>query len=173
MFSRRFPSAVAYGAIVCLLVLLLTTIRFGVAQDQGDQEKKLSGFDALIADHANRMISEGRQIFRFDTFGDEGFWGDSLKLHQAVAGAGLGGVGPGLSPRTALTLGLKIDAEALPGNLVADVRAGRVNVEDPAVTAELLKLNAVIGVTGFFSQRHAPLDRHSVRVVPFDGRYVV
>ena len=58
---------------------------------------------------ALRMIQEGRQTFRHDTFGDETFWGDSLKLHQAIAGAKLGGVGPGLSPKAALAAGLKLD----------------------------------------------------------------
>jgi hypothetical protein len=48
-----------------------------------------------------------RKTFRFDTFGDEAFWGDTLKLHRAIAGSKLGGVGPGVSPRTALSVGLK------------------------------------------------------------------
>jgi hypothetical protein len=60
------------------------------------------------------MIEEGQQIFRFDTFGDEAFWGDTLKLHQATEGARFGGVGPGVSPAIALAVGLKVDAEALP-----------------------------------------------------------
>jgi hypothetical protein len=70
-----------------------------------------------------RLIREGRQTFRFDTFGDEAFWGDALKLHQAVAGAKLGGVGPGLSPKAALAAGLKVDAEALPAGLVQQLNA--------------------------------------------------
>jgi hypothetical protein len=60
------------------------------------------------------LIEEGRQIFRFDTFGDEAFWGDTLKLHQAIKGQKLGGVGPGLSPNTALSLGLKVDVMLSP-----------------------------------------------------------
>src|ERR1043166_9518260 len=70
--------------------------------------------DLGIADNAQNMMHEGRQTFRFDTFGDEDFWGNTLKLHEAIAGAANGGVGPGLSPKTALALGLKVDAEALP-----------------------------------------------------------
>lgn len=46
-----------------------------------------------------QCFSEGRAIFRFNTFGDEAFWGDTLLLHQAIAGQALGGVGPGVSPR--------------------------------------------------------------------------
>src|SRR4030095_15386691 len=61
------------------------------------------------------LIAEGKQIFRFDTFGDEDFWGGHLQLHQAIQGEQFGGVGPGVSPATALTVGLKVDVEALPG----------------------------------------------------------
>src|SRR5437868_115031 len=59
--------------------------------------------------NALRMIREGRQTFRHDTFGDEAFWGDALHLHLAVVGEKLGGVGPGLSPKAALEVGLKVD----------------------------------------------------------------
>lgn len=96
------------------------------------------------------MIQEGRQTFRFDTFGDEAFWGDKLKLHLAIAGSANGGVGPGLSPSQALGLGLKVDVEALPQALRKAIKSGQVNLGDPAVTVALLKLNAVVGLTGFF-----------------------
>jgi hypothetical protein len=97
-----------------------------------------------------RLLTEGRQIFRFDTFGDEAFWGDTLRLHEAIEGSVLGGVGPGLSPRTALAVGLKVDVDALPATLVEDLGAGRVDLDSPATTVALLRLNAVVGVTGFF-----------------------
>jgi hypothetical protein len=96
------------------------------------------------------MIREGRQIFRFDTFGDEAFWGDRLRFHEAVAGEALGGVGPGLSPSMALALGLKVDVNALPPALRSALEAGEVDLESPATTLALLRLNSVIGVTGFF-----------------------
>jgi hypothetical protein len=99
---------------------------------------------------AAKMLAEGKQTFRFDTFGDEAFWGDGLKLHQAIEGARLGGVGPGVSPRTALAVGLKVDADAVPAEVVAQIKSGALNLDDPATTVALLKLNAVIGVTGFF-----------------------
>jgi mono/diheme cytochrome c family protein len=95
-------------------------------------------------------LNSGRQIFRFDTFGDESFWGDALHLHQAIAGAANGGVGPGVSPQTALSVGLKVDVDALPAALRAQLRHGTVNLADPATTVALLKLNAVVGVKGFF-----------------------
>ena len=101
---------------------------------------------------AERLLKNGQQIFRFDTFGDEAFWGDQLRLHQAIAGKRLGGVGPGVSPKTALAVGLKVDVDALPPDLVTAITAGAVNLDDPATTVALLKLNAVVGVTGFFNQ---------------------
>ena len=103
-------------------------------------------------EHAARdMIAAGRHTFRFDTFGDEAFWGDTLRLHQAIEGSRFGGVGAGVSPKTALAVGLKVDVDALPGSLIQALRRGQVNLDDPATTLALLKLNAVIGVTGFFS----------------------
>jgi len=101
---------------------------------------------------AQATLDLGRQIFRFDTFGDEAWWGDTLKLHQALAGARNGGVGPGVSPKTALAVGLKVDADALPDRLKSQISAGRVNLDDPATTLALLRLNAVVGVTGIFDR---------------------
>jgi hypothetical protein len=99
---------------------------------------------------APEILQEGRQTFRFDTFGDEGFWGDQLKLHQAIAGSTQGGVGTGLSPRSALQLGLKVDVEKLPANLQAQLQANRINLDDPASTLALLRSDAVVGVIGRF-----------------------
>ena len=96
------------------------------------------------------LILKGRQIFRYDTFGDQAFWGDELRLHEAIAGENLGGVGSGVSPLTALGVGLKVDSQALPFSLRQQIRRGEVNLEDPATTLALLNLNAVVGVTGFF-----------------------
>jgi hypothetical protein len=98
---------------------------------------------------ALRMIREGRQTFRHDTFGDESFWGDALHLHRAVVGQKLGGVGPGLSPKAALEVGLKVDMDALPPDLVRQIQANQINMDDPATTVALLKLDAVVGLKGF------------------------
>ena len=111
--------------------------------------------DAHVADvrsdiNALREIRKGREIFRYATFGDEDFWGGTLGLHEAIAGAANGGVGAGLSPKAALSLGLKVDVDALPSRIRRGLRAGKVNLNDPAVTVALLRLNAVVGVTGFF-----------------------
>ena len=112
-------------------------------------------FDDVIRRNGERMIEEGRRIFRYDTFGDEAFWGDTLKLHQAIEGERFGGVGPGVSPATALAVGLKVDAEALPPDVLNAIRRGRVNLNDPAVTLALLDANAVVGVTGIAATRPA------------------
>lgn len=96
-------------------------------------------------------VRAGMQTFRFDTFGDEAWWGDTLQLHKAIEGAKLGGVGPGVSPASALALGLKVDLDALPEPLVQQLKDGKVDLNDPAVTVALLKLKAVVGVTGLFS----------------------
>lgn len=107
----------------------------------------------VIQDNAQRLLEEGRQIFRYDTFGDEVFWGDTLQLHRAIAGEANGGVGPGVSPTTALSVGLKVDAAALPEALVAQIQSNEVDLDDPATTLALLQLNAVVGVQGFFDDQ--------------------
>ncbi len=110
-------------------------------------------FDQLIHTDDRQMFNDGRRTFRFDTFGDEAFWGDTLHLHQAIEGERFGGVGPGVSPATALAVGLKVDVDALPPDLIKKLKQGTVDLNDPATTLALLKLNAVVGVTGFFDDQ--------------------
>ena len=119
---------------------------------RGDHKEAASpsSIDHLIEHHAQQMIEQGRQIFRYDTFGNEAFWGDALQLHKAIAGEKYGGIGSGVSPKTALAVGLKVDADALPDTLKQQIKDGKVNLDDPATTLALLKLNAVVGVTGVF-----------------------
>jgi hypothetical protein len=119
-------------------------------------------------DHSNSQptVKQGQQTFRFDTFEDEAWWGDTLHLHQAIEGDKFGGVGPGISPATALSLGLKVDLDALPDSLVQQLKMGKVNLNDPAVTLALLKLNAVVGVTGHSNPDGQPqISRDSVCAV--------
>ncbi len=97
------------------------------------------------------LTSQGQQVFRFETFGDEDFWGGQLKLHQAIEGSKFGGVGPGVSPAMALQVGLKVDSNALPDSLQQQIKGGQVDLNDPKNTLALMKLNAVVGVTGFFN----------------------
>lgn len=118
----------------------------------GTMEKTTEN-DRMMDQKAQKMLEEGRQTFRHDTFGDESFWGDTLKLHQAIAGTANGGMGAGVSPDTALSVGLKVDVDALPKEIVEDLKAGKINLSDPATTLALLKLNAVVGVKGFFDDK--------------------
>ncbi len=98
--------------------------------------------------NGERLIRQGKQTFRFDTFGDEQFWTNALQLQKAIEGSKHGGVGPGLSPVAALGAGLKVDAAALPKPVIKAIKQGKVNLKDPATTLTLLKLNAVVGVKG-------------------------
>ena len=100
--------------------------------------------------NAVHQVREGRDTFRYATFGDEAFWGDGIGLHLALAGEANGGVGPGVSPATALSVGLKVDVNALPRPLLHALARGRVDLNDPATTLKLLELDAVVGVTGIF-----------------------
>src|SRR5215213_7953031 len=120
-----------YSVFIYSGALLLMVVLLGAA---GMQAK---------ANQSQDLIAEGEQIFRFDTFGDEEFWGGQLRLHEAIEGEQLGGVGPGVSPATALSVGLKVDVRALPHSLRRQIRQGKVDLNDPAVTLALLKLNAV------------------------------
>lgn len=106
--------------------------------------------DPVVKDAA-AVIQQGRNIFRYDTYGDETFWGDALQLHQAIQGSQFGGVGPGVSPKTALALGLKVDSDALPAQVLAKLRQGEIDLDDVGVTLTLLKNEAVVGVKGFFN----------------------
>jgi len=87
-------------------------------------------------------MHDGQSVFRYDTFGDEAFWGGQLRLHETVAT---------LSPNAALALGLKVDARAVPPNVLQQIRKGRLNLDDPNNTLALLRANAVVGVKGFFT----------------------
>ena len=141
-----------------LLFVTATTGTFRIASSAAQQpapasapSEKGGSFDSAIDQNARRMLEEGRRIFRFDTFGSEDFWGGKLRLHEAIVGQKLGGVGAGVSPKLALTLGLKVDADALPADLVASIKAGKVDMNDPASTVALLRANAVVGVTAFLN----------------------
>ena len=136
------------AAIVTIAVVVPPAVRRPAAQGT-EQDSRISGpaFDVGVVSHAVDLFTKGRQIFRFDTFGDEQFWGGTLRLHEAIEGERFGGVGPGLSPAAALGLGLKVDADALPPAMLQAVRHGRIDVKDPAVTLALLDANAVVGVS--------------------------
>lgn len=110
----------------------------------------LSSVDAANAQNATQEFERGRRIFREDSFGNQAFWGGALRLHEAIAGTANGGTGPGVSPETALAVGLKVDVDALPPELRTALRKGQVDLKSPATTLALLKLNSVVGVRGIF-----------------------
>ena len=89
-----------------------------------------------------QIVKDGKEIFRFDTFGDEDFWSGLLHIDKAIAGKENGGFGPGVSPAAALAVGLKVDATAIPSDVVAGIKSGAVDLNDPATTIELLRPNA-------------------------------
>jgi mono/diheme cytochrome c family protein len=86
------------------------------------------------------VVAEGKQIFRFDTFGDESQWTDTLRMHEVIRTA--------VDPTTALLVGLKVDAEALPAAVVQGIQNGSVDLKSPETTVVLLKLDAVVGLKG-------------------------
>jgi cytochrome c5 len=137
----RFTQKNTLSNFACAAVIgaVLTTPAYG-------QKSK----DPIVA-NATATIQDGRNIFRYDTYGDEAFWGDALQLHQAIQGSQFGGVGPGVSPKTALALGLKVDSDALPASVLNALKHGQVNLDDPGVTLALIKYDAVVGVKGFFN----------------------
>ena len=111
--ARSWARAVAGATLVTLALLAALSARLAFSQ---------------VAD-------EGQLIFRFDTFGDEQLWTDTLRLHEVIEA--------GVSPRAALAVGLKVDADALPPNFLVTR-----DLDDPATTVELIALNAVVGVVG-------------------------
>lgn len=89
---------------------------------------------------AEAQAPAGQRVFRYDTFGDERFWTDTAKLNTVIQTE--------VSPKVAFAVGLKIDADALPPDLIAAIRGGKVDLNSPATTVSLIKLNAVVGVIG-------------------------
>ncbi len=113
MLERKtFHKTLIYSGVSLLIIVL-----FGAASMQAR------------ASAMSDLVTQGRQIFRFDTFGDEEFWGGQLKLHQAIEGEQFGGVGPGVSPATALSVGLKVDVKALPESAAKSIEEGTSGFE--------------------------------------------
>lgn len=86
------------------------------------------------------LVAQGKEIFRYDTYGNETFWSDTARMHEVVASA--------VSPALALQVGLKVDADALPAAVKEAIVAGEVDLNDPATTIALLSLDAVVGLKG-------------------------
>jgi len=110
------------------------------------EKRDLDAWTHDVNENAERMLKEGREIFRYDTFGSEAFWGGQLQLHRAIAGSAHGGVGAGVTPHQALQLGLKVDVAKLPRILAEAIKGGHVSLEKVDTTIELLKADSVVGV---------------------------
>jgi mono/diheme cytochrome c family protein len=104
----------------------------------GDDGATLPAIHPEVLDPA--QVAAGKDIFRFSTFGDEVYWTDTLRMHEVVQ--------TGVSPATALAVGLKVDADTLPAAVQSAIAAGAVDLNDPATTVTLLKLGAVVGLRG-------------------------
>jgi hypothetical protein len=126
---------------LCLLTLIGVAVSTSRTRGQaaGGGPPPGTSFDIAINTSAQQMLADGRRVFRFETFGDEAFWGDTLRLHEAIRT---------VTPTQALALGLKVDADALKTS---------VDVNSPAGTLSLLQQNAVVGVTGFFDKDRTTL----------------
>ena len=125
------------GAILASALLALA----GCAPPAPDETAAVAtGAGPATDDMSPQTLSEGQQTFRFDTFGDEQFWTDTARMHEVVQTA--------VSPATALEVGLKVDAEAIPAEVAQGIKSGQVDLNSPATTVALLKLNAVVGLKG-------------------------
>ena len=138
---------------IVLMVSMTQLIRCNSSAQESstsNSDKKADAKEDAVAANATKMVDEGRETFRFETFGDEAFWTDALQLNKAIAGDKHGGVGAGLSPKAALAAGIKVDMDVIPADVANGIKSGKVDLNDPAVTLTLLQINAVVGVKGTF-----------------------
>lgn len=140
------------SAALVFVIALTINLQRSVNSKNIENVESSKGFDDIIDQNADDMMNAGRQIFRYDTFGSEDFWGGKLNLHLAILGSNQGGVGDGISPKAALGLGLKVDMDKLPESVVDGIKNGTVNLDDPASTVALLQADAVLGVKGIFNK---------------------
>jgi hypothetical protein len=123
-----------YRTVGAGAAVFLSVAAFVVSRSEDDRTRHtLPALDPTL-------IAQGQEIFRFDTFGNETFWTDTLRLHEAI--------GTSVDPTTALEVGLKVDMDALPPEVVQGITDGTISLTDPATTIALLKLDAVVGVQG-------------------------
>jgi len=138
------------GIGVLLTFIILTCAQFIAASPNSAHDSSMK----KQIKNTVKVLKQGKQIFRHDTFGNESFWGEKLRLHEAIAGENNGGIGPGVSPKVALTLGLKVDIDTLPRSLRKALKKGLVDLDSPDTTLALLKLDAVIGIKARFNSHN-------------------
>ena len=153
-FRREVLVVLALAGSVLITISCSTRPR-GVTTDPAVKAQKFprEEFDDKIEKNAAKMLDDGKEIFRYDSFGSEAFWGDKLQLHKAILREKKGGVGAGLPARRALQLGLKADSDKIPKLLVEVLKEGSVSLDDPDTTLELLRANAVVGLKGVFDKK--------------------
>lgn len=138
--------AIVIVLMTAVIVLIQCTKTFDTHIEPGTIEEKQS------VDKNKSLIAQGKEIFRFDDFADTSFWSGLLHIDQAIAEMKHGGFGQGVSPKAALGIGLKVDVEALPPDVIEGIVSGAISLDSPSTTLALLKLNAVVGVNGYFNQ---------------------
>lgn len=151
---RWLPVIIVLPALLAV-VFSCRSLPKGVHTDAAPKTQAFprDSFDDKIEDNVEKMMEQGRKIFRMDSFGSEAFWGDKLKLHTAILGSKQGGVGPGLTPKAALKAGLKVDMASVPKILVESIKEGASSLENPETTVALLRADSVVGVKGVFDKK--------------------
>ena len=123
--------------VLGLATALVSCVAKSAKEDAGQAP---TGAEQAVDDLSPQTLAEGQRVFRFDTFGDEQFWTDTARMHEVVQRS--------VSPTTALSVGLKVDADAIPAAVAQAIKNGQVDLNSPATTVALLKLNAVVGLQG-------------------------
>ncbi|MFI5171151.1 MAG: hypothetical protein ACHQFW_02115 [Chitinophagales bacterium] len=148
--KNRFTLFVLSALLISITFLQLTQCSTKEkTRETVDEAGDPDAWSMSIKNNADNLFEKGKAVFRFETFGDEAFWTGKLQLHKAIADSKHGGTGNGLAPKDALAAGLKVDLTILPEFLKKKINEGKF-LDDPLVTLELLKINAVIGVVGKF-----------------------
>jgi mono/diheme cytochrome c family protein len=128
----KMPSAVAATCVRASAVVMLALVA-ACGHTENSGERVLRPLDPAL-------VAVGREVFRHSTFGNEVWWTDTARMHEVISGA--------VSPVVALSVGLKVDVDALPPGVQSAILAGDVDLNDPRTTVTLLELNAVVGLHG-------------------------
>ena len=156
----RLPALAVAGFATLFSLLVACGDGQTSGQRAGDRVAVTPAAQAAAAESAAKatnvdrsLIKQGKHVFRHATFGDQHFWGGTLDIEKAIEGEDNGGVGPGVSPKTALAVGLKVDVTRLPPEVRHAIKSGQADLDDPATTLSLLKLDSVVGVKGYFNDQ--------------------
>lgn len=156
MDGKKYSGVLLASTVIVLIVVSCRSLPRDVETDPAvrAQTAPREEWEDKVSRNSKQLHDEGKKIFRWDSFGSEAFWGDQLQLHQAILGEKKGGVGPGLTPRQALQLGLKADVGAVPRLLLEVLKERAVSLDNPETTLELLRAGAVVGVKGVFDKKN-------------------